>query len=163
MAKFMYKPSYGYYVNLPTGIQHTEFEGGAGRYRGGFVNQNRVAVLQYDIPTSATGYVGAFIRNAGLPGNNKITLDVRLDDGGLLEEREGFIRPNTVKIYEISFGLSRLEWEVEIIPRDTDYDFDSTIVTLWEEYGGNVYELTEVINLLSELVNVQLPDALGAA
>ena len=54
------------------------------------------------------------------------------------------------KVYSVSFDL-RLK------PNNTSNDFDQSIIDLWE--SGDPRKL---LNLLAELVNKDLPDALGA-
>lgn len=54
------------------------------------------------------------------------------------------------KVYSVSFGL-RLK------PNNTDKDFDEMIIDLWESGDPRKF-----LSLLAELVNEDLPDALGS-
>jgi hypothetical protein len=158
---FALRPNYGYSENFETGLRAETFEGGAGRFRGEFVNQGRIIDLDFDYDTNLWGqYVTSSLQLTSASGPVKMKIRLILDKG-VVEIRECFIMPGSVKRVPVNFGMTRLKMTVQVIPALADMEFNTSLVSLVTAYDGNMTEIRAVSDLLAILANETLPDYLG--
>lgn len=164
MQKFALRPEYSGYSSDPAlGMRMYETEGGAPRQRAGFVNNTwRVSVSVPFVTQTHASYVTAFLQHhaSNRAASPRFLMDLLLEAGTLVE-RQCSIVPGSVSITAANFGRSYLKMTLDVVPDPIDLDYNESLVTLFTEYAGDAYTINDVLNLLAELVNVDMPENMG--
>lgn len=143
-----------------TEIIGVQFDGGPPRYRRDAVGAPARVTVSWTLDASAYQYLRAFYRTGLGNGADWFLVDLLLGDAALEEHQAHFV-PG-------SFGLQSRQGkayiagaELDVIPAATDVDYDSAVLTLFEEYGFGRTGTSDLFQRLSTLVNQDLPGSLG--
>jgi hypothetical protein len=136
----------------------TKLDGGASRYRRDILNAYFIVDCEWRLSEDDYQYFRAFYNTETTSGSLPFLIDLIIDDSSLTEHEAQFV-PNTIKlsVYNGAYYTVRGQLEVKPIPRDTDYD--STLVMLFSEYGGDT-EARGMLDQLEQLTNVDFVESL---
>jgi hypothetical protein len=139
-----------------TEVLSAQFEGGPPRYRRDVLGASSRVTVSWTLDASAYQYLRTFHRTAIGKGADWFLIDLLLDDADLAEYQAHFV-PG-------SFGLQSRQGrafvagaELDVIPNATDQDYDDAVLMLFDEYGWGRGGTERLFELLSELVNQDLP------
>ena len=137
-------------------VDWTKLDGGAGRYRRDILNSTRSVTVQWTVGPELYEYLRAFYKVAVVQASTPFKIDLILDKPTLTEHDAYFV-PSTMKL-DAQKGLSyTLSAQLEVVPIETDFAQDSTLIALWQEFGA---DWPYWADQLAQLVNVDWPGAL---
>lgn len=137
-----------------------KLDGGASKYRRDVLNATSFVTVQWSLNPDDYKYIRAFYNTATASGSVPFLIDLLLDFPELTQHQAYFI-PGTMKL-QSQAGLQYVvvaQLEVKPIPANEEDDLVLIMNKELDYLYGNDSE--EILNLLDELVNVDLPEGLG--
>ncbi len=131
---------------------------GAGlpRQRLDFKNAPQRVNVSFKLDPGQYRYWRAFWRNGVFFGSLPFLIDLIIDDYELAEYEAMFV-PGSVQLADVSGLRYQISAVLDVKPNAGDESYDAGLVMIYEEYGE---EGDEIINLLAEVVNEDLPAAI---
>lgn len=143
----------GYGVEYGQASLYVELSGGPGASRRDFLgNVVRVSV-SWSLPPEEANYLLAFRRTITNYESEPFLIDLCIDEAELKEYQAKFI-PGSFRLVGYRGNERSYAAELEVEPVMVDPDYDAAVVMMYEIYGDGG---TEILNLLEELVNEDLP------
>lgn len=144
----------GYTVDFGSDVINQELDGGVGRYRRDIRRQSHLVNVSWVVKLKGYQYLTAFyrvwMRNPSQPFLAKLIIDDELKDYECSFKGPIQLNSKDGPVYRVSAQL-----EVKALIADDVFD------DLLVEAGNKNIDLSELWNPLEELVNEDLPNALG--
>lgn len=112
----------------------TQLEGGMGRYRRGLLNPSRTVTVTWKAEGAEYDYLAAFYATVVAEGSRFFRIDLVIDTIEPVEHEAAFI-PDSWSISGIRGNTITVTAQLEARPKIRDYDADSLLLALVEEYG----------------------------
>jgi len=137
-------------------VNRTQLQGGRGRYRKDILNSSRVVTVSWTVGREDYEYLRSFYRVMVAQASTPFKIDLILDKSSLTEH-DAFFIPDTMNLQRIAGHTHTLAAQLEVVPIQQDFQFDSYFIALRQEYGLR-WQIQE--DLIDKLINVDIPDAL---
>jgi hypothetical protein len=162
MRKLLLTPNQSGYV-AEDGVEalSAALDGGPSRTRRDFVGAVARVNCTWNLPPTEYQYMKAFLRTATAQASTPFYIDLILDEPELLEYTAKFI-PGTFRLTGVRGLTTSVSAQLEVRPRPVDEVYDEAILDNFESYGGDDGQAT-IYQLLSDLVNISLPEAMPGA
>jgi len=160
MAKLMLRPDAdGYQAQDGTTVLRTALAGGAGRYRRDKLGATKMVTVKWTMNPVQYEYWRAFFVTATKEGALPFTCDLVSEDGrGPVEHTCSFIPGSVGMPSQQGFTyVQAATLEVTPIPHDTAHDL--ALIEIFNESEGAP---DAWLNALAQLVNVTMPETIGA-
>lgn len=141
----------GYSVQHPYAINRMQMDGGASRFRKGKKNLPSSVTLQWATSKNGYDYLVAFFKmwQDQYPAINSFLLDLIIDDSELMEYSCDFT--SGLRLDQVAGHAYYISADIEATAKKRNNDQDEIIVL----------GVLDLLNPFEQLVNVDLPNALG--
>lgn len=154
LPKLVIPPSQaGYSVDYGQASLYVELSGGPGASRRDFLGNVARVSVSWSLPPEEANYLLAFRRTSTNYESEPFLIDLCIDEAELKEYQAKFI-PGTFRLVGYRGNERSYAAELEVKPVMDDPDYDAAVAMMYENYGDGG---TEILNLLEELVNEDLP------
>lgn len=143
----------GYSVDYGQASLYVELSGGPGASRRDFLGNVARVSVSWSLPTSEANYLLSFRRSATNYESEPFLIDLCIDEAEIKEYEAKFI-PGSFRLIGYRGNERSYAAELEVKPSMGDVDYDAALVMMYDNYGENG---GEILNLLEELVNEDLP------
>ena len=155
MLKLVVPPDQaGYSVLDGTEVLRQQLDGGMGRYRVDILNATRTVNCKWTVGPYDYQYLRSFYNVVNATAATFL-IDLYLD-APVLTEHEAKFLPGTMQLAENKGMSFTVSCQMEVTPIDTS-EFDAAFIELLAIYGSR-QNVSEILNLLEKLVNVDLPE-----
>lgn len=160
MIKLALKPQQGTYKERPgTETWRIDLDGGRGRYRRDIIGASSRVTVSFPLDQFEFEYFNRFYNSVAKNCSLPFLIDLVLDDV-VPSEYVAYFIPGTLE-KSIAGGPNHVAVvDLEVIPNANDEIFDTTFVLLYNEFGAE--GIVPALDLLAEIVNVDLPEAMPA-
>lgn len=146
----------GYSAKLGNGVISQKLDGGASRYRRSLKNPSHSVSVQWVVGEAGYQYLMAFYRVWRRNPNQAFLAKLVIDDTPAQDYQCYFAdSPALSSKQGLIFTVSA---QLEVKPLKEDETFDDFIVSVADDSNGALWDW---VNPLDELVNIDLPNALG--
>lgn len=136
-----------------------KLDGGAARYRRDILNAYFTVDCEWRLSQDDYQYFRAFYNTETTSGSLPFLIDLITDEAVLTEHEAQFI-PNTIQLSVFNGAYFTVRGQLEVKPIDRDAAYDSALVMLYTEYGGDI-EARQMIDQLEQLTNVDFAESLA--